>query len=52
MSLRIKPRAVIGPVGFAKRLIDPETGQPFVLYPAQRRFLTEAFKPGMDGRLT
>src|SRR5688572_18805438 len=50
-GLRIKPRPIIDPVGFAERLVDPETGQRFVLYPAQRRFLTEAFKRTPDGRL-
>ncbi len=37
-------RAYVGkPVEFIERLIDPETGQPFRLYPAQRQFLEAAF---------
>ncbi len=39
------------PVAFAERLIDPETGRPFELYPAQRQFLREAFRRRLDGRL-
>jgi len=43
---------VIGPIEFIREvLVDPETGQPFVLYPAQERFLREALTPGPDGRL-
>ena len=32
-------------------MIDPETGRPFELYPAEERFLREALTPGPDGRL-
>lgn len=40
------------PVAFVSEvLIDPETGQPFQLYPAQVRFLREALTPTADGRL-
>ncbi|TMA44662.1 MAG: hypothetical protein E6J81_14065 [Deltaproteobacteria bacterium] len=43
---------MIGPLEFIREvLVDPETGQPFVLYPAQERFLREALTPGPDGRL-
>jgi phage terminase large subunit-like protein len=40
------------PVAFITEvLIDPETGAPFILYPAQVRFLREALTPGANGRL-
>jgi len=39
------------PVAFAERLIDPESGKPFRLYSAQRRFLREAARRRPDGRL-
>src|SRR5262252_6229534 len=40
------------PVAFIREgLIDPETGKPFVLYPAQERFLKEALTLTADGRL-
>ena len=40
------------PASFIKEaLIDPETGKPFELYPAQVRFLREALTPLPDGRL-
>ena len=40
------------PVAFIREvLINPETGQPFKLYPSQRRFLSEALKLTKDGRL-
>ena len=40
------------PVAFIEEvLIDPESGQPFVLLPAERQFLDHAFKVGPDGRL-
>jgi phage terminase large subunit-like protein len=40
------------PIVFIREvLIDPETGTPFELYPAQERFLREAFTPTPDGRL-
>lgn len=39
------------PVEFMQALVDPDSGQPFVLYRAQRRFLTEAFVPTADGSL-
>src|SRR5207249_6493874 len=43
---------VIGPLEFIREvLVDPETGQPFVLYPAQERFLREALTLTPDGRL-
>jgi len=36
---------------FAGALADPETGKPFALYPAEERFIREAFTPTADGRL-
>ncbi len=39
------------PCGFAEQLVDPDTGVPFVLYPAERRFLADAFTVAADGRL-
>lgn len=40
------------PVAFIRGvLVNPETGKPFELYPAQERFLREAFTPLPDGRL-
>src|SRR5438067_12224919 len=40
------------PVAFVREVLrDPETGQPFVLYPAQERFLREALTLTPDGRL-
>jgi phage terminase large subunit-like protein len=40
------------PVAFIREvLINPETGKPFELYPAQERFLREALKPIAGGRL-
>jgi phage terminase large subunit-like protein len=40
------------PIAFIERvLINPETGTPFVLTDAQRRFLGHAFETGVDGRL-
>jgi phage terminase large subunit-like protein len=40
------------PVLFIEQiLIDPESGCPFVLLPAERSFLAHAFKTGPDGRL-
>jgi len=40
------------PVAFVREvLVDPETGQPFVLYPAQERFLRAALTVGANGRL-
>src|SRR5215470_10955096 len=39
-------------ISFARDvLVDPETNRPFVLYPAQERFLREAFRLTPDGRL-
>ena len=32
-------------------MIDPETGRPFVLFPAESRFIREAFTPTPAGRL-
>ena len=40
------------PIAFiTEAFVDPETGEPFVLYPAQERFLREALTPTPDGRL-
>jgi phage terminase large subunit-like protein len=40
------------PVAFITEvLIDPETGKPFILYPAQERFLREALTLTKEGRL-
>ncbi len=40
------------PAGFIEAvLVDPETGEPFVLTRAERRFLRHAFKLTRDGRL-
>jgi hypothetical protein len=40
------------PIAFIREaLIDPETGQPFVLYPEQVAFLLTALTPTEDGRL-
>src|SRR5262245_64880632 len=40
------------PIAFIREaLIDPETGQPFVLYPEQVAFLTAALTLTEDGRL-
>lgn len=40
------------PVAFVREVLrDPETGKPFVLYPAQERFLREAFTLTADGKL-
>jgi phage terminase large subunit-like protein len=40
------------PIAFIREvLINPETGQPFELYPEQERFFREAFILGPDGRL-
>ena len=39
------------PCGFAEQLVDPDTGTPFTLYPAERRFLADAFTLTADGRL-
>jgi hypothetical protein len=40
------------PIAFiTEALVDPETGEPFVLYPAQERFFREALTPSADGRL-
>ena len=40
------------PIQFIEEvLVDPESGQPFVLLPAERQFLEYAFKVGPDGRL-
>jgi phage terminase large subunit-like protein len=40
------------PVAFIEQVLrDPETGQPFVLYEAQNRFLREALTLTKDGRL-
>ncbi len=44
--------AVVDPIQFFRDvLVNPETGQPFVLTEAQERFLREAVKRGPDGRL-
>jgi phage terminase large subunit-like protein len=39
------------PVSFMKSLINPETGQPFELYPAQERFFKRALTLTPDGQL-
>jgi hypothetical protein len=40
------------PVAFIRQvLVDPETSKPFVLYPAEERFLREALTLTSDGRL-
>ena len=39
------------PLALAAQLYDPETKQPFVLLPAERRFLERAFLRAPDGRL-
>src|SRR5438046_2245820 len=40
------------PIAFITGVLrDPETGQPFVLYPAQESFLREALTPTKAGRL-
>ncbi len=40
------------PVAFIRAYLrNPETGEPFVLFPAEERFLREALIPGPDGRL-
>ncbi len=39
------------PVAFMRALVDPETGELFVPYPAQVRFLEEVFTVTEDGRL-
>jgi len=44
-------RFVGDPVGFAEALIDPDTGVPFQLYEAERRFLAEALTPDAGGAL-
>ncbi len=42
----------IDPVRFVRDVLrNPETGKPFVLYPAQERFFREAFTLTPDGRL-
>jgi phage terminase large subunit-like protein len=42
---------MMNPVAFIKQLINPETGKPFDLLPAERAFLKHAFTLGPDGRL-
>ena len=39
------------PIAFCERLVDPETGRPFVLTAAERLFLQYAFMLTADGRL-
>ena len=40
------------PIAFIEQVLcDPETGKPFALLPAERRFLEHAFARGDDGRL-
>lgn len=39
------------PSGFAEQLVDPDTGAPFRLYAAERRFLEEAFTLTEHGAL-
>jgi phage terminase large subunit-like protein len=43
--------ALPDPAAFCAALIDPETGRPFVLTPAERLFLDHAFALADDGRL-
>jgi len=45
-------RVKADPIAFIQAVLrDPETGRPFVLYPAEERFLREAFTPTKGGRL-
>ncbi len=44
-------RFVDDPCGFAEALVDPETGEPFRLYDAERRFLAEALTRTPEGAL-
>jgi hypothetical protein len=39
------------PASFTEHLINPETGKPFELLPAEREFLKHALATGPDGRL-
>ena len=40
------------PVTFISEVLrNPETGQPYVFYPAQKQFVREAVKLNKDGRL-
>jgi hypothetical protein len=39
------------PIPFAEVLVNPETGEPFVLYEAERQFLREALTPTAAGAL-
>ena len=39
------------PIQFIESLIDPETGAPFALLPAERSFLAHAFRTDAAGRL-
>ncbi|MEW6048641.1 MAG: terminase TerL endonuclease subunit [Bacillota bacterium] len=39
------------PAAFVRTLVNPESGRPFELLPAQEAFLRELFTPGPDGRL-
>ncbi len=39
------------PCGFAEALVDPDTGRPFALYDAERRFLAEALALTAGGAL-
>src|SRR4051812_18707911 len=40
------------PVAFVREvLINPETGKPFELYPAEEQFFRQGFTPTADGRL-
>lgn len=44
--------SIVDPVTFINQvLVDPETNRPFQLYPAQERFIREAFTLTPDGRL-
>jgi hypothetical protein len=52
MNVESKARWKRDPVAFVEEvLVDPETGKPFELYPAQERFLRESFTVKADGRL-
>lgn len=44
-------RFVGDPVGFFEALVNPETGEPFVVYEAEARFLEAAFIPTETGAL-
>lgn len=50
-SARTKVETYLGrPLDFIRQLVDPETKRPFVLYPAQERFLAEVLTLDGEGR--